>query len=114
MKWLMEGLLRLGERTSVPLDEATWRRRRNRAATWLLVLAGVLAVQTSILQSPDYMINGLYHNRRAINIQLQTMPEAKRAKLLERLCLADGLFGQGGVDPYQIAKAGECAKLSKR
>lgn len=113
MKRLMERLLRLGERSAAPLDEATWRRRRNGAALWLLVLAGALAVQTAILQSPDYMINGLYHNRRTINLQLQTMPEAQRTKLMERLCLSHNLFDKGGVDPYQIPDAEGCATKYK-
>ena len=108
MTRLRDMLLRLGDRTAAPLDEAAWRRWRRKTVFWLLVVATGLALQTAVLQSPDYMINGLYHNRRAINIQLQAMPAAQRAKLLERLCLAGGLFDKGGVDPYQIPTASDC------
>ncbi|TAN65204.1 MAG: hypothetical protein EPN20_07790 [Magnetospirillum sp.] len=114
MRRLNAILWRWGDRTSVPLDEAAWRRLRGRVVVGLLALAGGLALQTSILQSPDYIINGLYHNRRVINIQLQTMPAPQRAKLLERLCLAEGLFEQGGIDPYQIRNAPACSEASRQ
>jgi hypothetical protein len=109
----MRRLTVLLERGSVAIDETSWRRWRGRVALVLLALAGMLAVQTALLQSPDYIINGLYHNRRAINLQLQTMPASQKAKLMERLCLAGGLFEAGGSDPYQIPNAEACAKLGR-
>jgi hypothetical protein len=110
----MNMLIRLGEWTSRQLDEASWLRRRTRWMKWIFALAGILALQTSIIHSPDYMINGLYHNRRALNIELQAMPEAARVKLLERLCLARGLFEHGGVDPYQIPGAANCYEAAAK
>jgi hypothetical protein len=109
MDRLRQTVLRWCERTSRPLDEVVWRRRRNRAMLWLLGLATLLAVQTAAVHSPDYMINGLYHNRRAHNLQLQTVTPPVRAKLMERLCLSQNLFNKGGVDPYQIPDAEGCA-----
>jgi hypothetical protein len=94
--------------TARPMDESTWLRRRNRIVTGALVIAAMLAVQTAMVHSPDYMINGLYHNRRIDNLQMHAMPEAARAKLLERLCLTSSLLEHGGGDPYKIPGAREC------
>lgn len=102
--------LRWGEKTSRPLDEVSWLHRRNRWIKWIFAIAGALALQTSILHSPDYMINGLYHNRRANTIQLHLMPEAAQAKMMERLCLTRSLLEKGGADPYQIPEAAACAE----
>lgn len=113
MDRLRQTVLGWCERTSRPLDEAAWRRRRDRIFLWLLGLATLMAMQTSVVHSPDYMINGLYHNRRAHNLQLQTVSPPVRAKLMERLCLSHNLFDKGGVDPYQIPDAEGCATKYK-
>ena len=92
----------LERRFSSPLDEATWRRRRNRVAGWFLALAALLAIQTAMVHSPRYILGAIYHERRVLNIGIQAMAPAERAKLLERLCLAAALFDEGGADPYKI------------
>ena len=102
-------LRRLPARTSAPIAEGAWRKWRNRVALWSLGLGFVLALQTALVHSPDYVIGALYHERRVINLELQSLPPDRRAKLMERLCLAEMLFKQGGVDPYAIAEASRCS-----
>ncbi len=103
----------LEERTARPLAEAGWRRRRGTFARWTLGLAALLAAQTAMVHHPDYLINALYHNRRANNIELRAMSTAERSKLLERLCLSASLFEKGGIDPYKIPDAETCAQAAR-
>ncbi|MBF0092952.1 MAG: hypothetical protein HQL33_00210 [Alphaproteobacteria bacterium] len=106
---MTSGLRALLAWTSRPLDEAGWVGLRNRLARWTLALAAVLALQTAVVHSPGYVIGALYHERRVLNLELQAMPPKARAKMLERLCLAEALFRQGGTDPYAIAGARNCS-----
>jgi hypothetical protein len=99
----LEGLVR-------SLDEVAWRRRRDRIAGGALLLAFLLATQTALVHNPHYVIGALYHERRALNLGIQDMTPKERAKLLERLCLAQALFRQGGSDPYKIDAAQACAE----
>lgn len=110
MEKIILQMLRWGEWTAQPLCEESWRRSRTRMVKWVLLIAAALALQTALVHSPDYMINGLYHNRRVNNLQLHAAPEAARSKLLERLCLTGSLLDQGGGDPYQIPGAAECIR----
>ena len=102
-------LAALAARGARPIDEAGWRRLRRRVVWGLLAVGGLFAVQTAMVQSPDYLVGALYHQRRVLAIEVARLPPDKRAKLLERLCLAEALIVAGGADPYRIEGGERCA-----
>lgn len=101
-------------RAARPIDEAAWLLWRNRLSRWTLGVAAVLALQTALVHSPGYVIGALYHERRVINLEIQSRPLAEQARLLKRLCLAEALFQQGGRDPYAISGAQACSDRAEK
>ncbi|RAU23571.1 hypothetical protein CU669_00235 [Paramagnetospirillum kuznetsovii] len=101
-------LERLERTCAAPIDEEVWKRWKNRVAAGILGLMAVLAVQTSVVHAPGYLINALYHGRQFANIQLHAMAPAERAKLLERLCAVQHYLEKGGINPYDIPDYQSC------
>ena len=96
--------------TTRPIGEPAWHAAQKRIVTWAVIVGAVLAVQTALVRSPEYIIGAMYHNRQAITLNLDSASPKKRTKMLQRLCLAEALFHQGGHDPYNIKGADACMK----
>lgn len=103
-------------RVEGPVTPLEWGRF-DRVVRWLgrVGVAGVvlLGVETVVISSPTFLIEALYHSRENNFNSLDSMPPAKRAKTLERMCWALQYFRYGSPsNPYDIPHKDDCAKAA--